>query len=354
VNAPRKPEVRISELNVAGDLLHAIYVDEKFFIAFRGEVAPKLEVIFRYGARAARSFVSAEAALQNEALCLAVELALQVFNSEERPPYQVTTYASSPAPASSGDRGETWPVPKVPTSSRTFESGPGFVAAVPCPQCGHTKCGADCACDCASQSTSTPAWQQPSKPTPILDAAIAAVRGANSPLQGTWQCRECKLVVPKPFANVCVKCGPGTLRQLSGPAPASVSTALLERTQRTLDAKPTPVEQQQLEQVVPLKLRAELTNLDELKAKLERLQGLEAFIFDAGEMLVRGTRLRLELLVTPSRRSVSVNAVRNLAGEALYNIPPASGFAALAHSVGAELADVAQRVIFPKSEGGAA
>lgn len=31
---------------------------------------------------------------------------------------------------------------------RKHESGPGFVRAVACPMCMHTRCGPDCGCDC--------------------------------------------------------------------------------------------------------------------------------------------------------------------------------------------------------------
>mgnify|MGYP001584747356 FL=1 len=32
--------------------------------------------------------------------------------------------------------------------SRVYEHGPGFVRAVACPDCGHTKCGESCVCNC--------------------------------------------------------------------------------------------------------------------------------------------------------------------------------------------------------------
>jgi hypothetical protein len=32
--------------------------------------------------------------------------------------------------------------------SRTLERGPGFVRAVECPECRHTKCGPTCTCPC--------------------------------------------------------------------------------------------------------------------------------------------------------------------------------------------------------------
>lgn len=32
--------------------------------------------------------------------------------------------------------------------SRVYEQGPGFVRAVECPDCGHTKCGESCVCNC--------------------------------------------------------------------------------------------------------------------------------------------------------------------------------------------------------------
>lgn len=35
--------------------------------------------------------------------------------------------------------------------SRRFETGPGFLMAVPCPDCGHTRCGRECPCTGADQ-----------------------------------------------------------------------------------------------------------------------------------------------------------------------------------------------------------
>jgi len=34
------------------------------------------------------------------------------------------------------------------TKKRIYESGPGFVRAKECPDCGHTRCGEDCVCNC--------------------------------------------------------------------------------------------------------------------------------------------------------------------------------------------------------------
>lgn len=31
---------------------------------------------------------------------------------------------------------------------RRYESGPGFVRAKECPNCGHTRCGEGCVCNC--------------------------------------------------------------------------------------------------------------------------------------------------------------------------------------------------------------
>jgi hypothetical protein len=33
-------------------------------------------------------------------------------------------------------------------TERVYETGPGFVRAKECPDCGHTKCGEDCNCNC--------------------------------------------------------------------------------------------------------------------------------------------------------------------------------------------------------------
>lgn len=33
-------------------------------------------------------------------------------------------------------------------SERTMDAGPGFVRARECPDCGHTRCGEDCTCNC--------------------------------------------------------------------------------------------------------------------------------------------------------------------------------------------------------------
>ena len=33
-------------------------------------------------------------------------------------------------------------------SERKIESGPGFVRAKECPDCGHTRCGEGCVCNC--------------------------------------------------------------------------------------------------------------------------------------------------------------------------------------------------------------
>lgn len=34
---------------------------------------------------------------------------------------------------------------------RSFETGPGFIAAIPCAKCLHTRCGHECACECAKE-----------------------------------------------------------------------------------------------------------------------------------------------------------------------------------------------------------
>ncbi len=40
---------------------------------------------------------------------------------------------------------------KSSNEGRTYDVGPGFVAARACPKCHHTRCGPKCACDCRAK-----------------------------------------------------------------------------------------------------------------------------------------------------------------------------------------------------------
>ena len=61
-------------------------------------------------------------------------------------------------------------------SERKIESGPGFFRAKECPDCGHTRCGEDCVCNCDAARAEYDAAQKDAVIKALADA-LDLVRG---------------------------------------------------------------------------------------------------------------------------------------------------------------------------------
>ncbi len=104
--------------------------------AAKGELATTINRL-----REARLRVT-EIATERDALLIVEKEALALSFAVDMPAWRPLREALSMCAAGRTSRGN-----KI-AANRIYESGPGFVRATECPDCGHTKCGESCVCNC--------------------------------------------------------------------------------------------------------------------------------------------------------------------------------------------------------------